>query len=42
MYLVCGLLQNAQASLYKTATPKYFNINPPSIGEYFFLKFVNG
>ena len=35
MYLVCGLLHNARASLYKTATSKYFDINPPSLGEYF-------
>ena len=35
MYLVCGLLHSAQASLYKTAASKYFDINPPSFGEYF-------
>ena len=37
MYLVCGFLQNARASLYKTATSKYFDINLPSLGEYFIL-----
>ena len=41
MYLVCGLLHSAQASLYKTAASKYFDINPPSFGV-FYLKFVNG
>ena len=35
MYLVCRLLHNVRASLYKTATSKYFDINPPSLGEYF-------
>ena len=35
MYLVCGLLRNARASLYKTATSKYFDINPPSLRDYF-------
>ena len=35
MYLVCVLLHNAGASLYKTATSKYFDINLPSLGEYF-------
>ena len=35
MYLICGLLHNAWASLYKTVTSKYFDISPPSLGEYF-------
>ena len=34
-YLVCGLLHNARTSLCKTATSKYFDINPQSLGEYF-------
>ena len=37
MYLPYGLLHNAPASLYKTATSKYFDINPQSLLEEYFI-----
>ena len=35
MHLVCGFLHNARASIYKKSNIKIFDINPPSLGEYF-------
>ena len=37
MYFPYGLLHNARASLYKTATSKYFDINPQSLLEEYFI-----
>ena len=35
MYITCSLLHNARAILYSSTTSKFFNINPPTIEEYF-------
>lgn len=35
MYVVCGLLHNARACLYKNNTSLFFNVDPPSLEEYF-------
>jgi len=35
MYVVSALLHNARAILYGTTTSKYFDIEPPSLREYF-------
>ena len=34
-FLVCGLLQNGHTCLYGNNVSEYFNILPPSLGEYF-------
>ena len=35
MYRVCALLTNARTCLYKTQTSEFFNIDPPTLEEYF-------
>lgn len=35
MYITCSLLHNARAILYGSTTSKFFNVNPPTIEEYF-------
>ena len=35
MYLVCGLLRNARVCLYGSLTSQYFEVEPPSLEEYF-------
>ena len=35
MYIVCVLLRNALTCLYGNSTSKFFNLDPPSIQEYF-------
>ena len=35
IYIVCALLTNARTCLYKSITSSYFNIDPPSLDEYF-------
>ena len=35
IYTVCALLTNARTCLYKSITRSYFNIDPPSLDEYF-------
>ena len=35
MYIVCGLLHNARACLYRNNTSKEFDVEPPSLAEYF-------
>jgi len=35
MYLVCALLHNARACLYQNSTSTFFNVEPPSLEEYF-------
>lgn len=35
MYVVCALLQNAITCLYGNQTSKFFNLEPPSVQEYF-------
>ena len=38
MYIVCVLLQNARSCLYGSITSKFFNIDPPTINEYFIVR----
>ena len=33
--LVCGILQNAQTCLYGNLVSDYFNLDPPSLQDYF-------
>ena len=35
MYIVCMLLQNGQCCLYGSTTSEYFDIQPPSLVDYF-------
>ena len=35
MYSVCGLLRNAITCFYGSATSDYFDLQPPTIQEYF-------
>ena len=35
MYIVCTLLHNARCCLYGSTTSQYFEIEPPSLTEYF-------
>lgn len=35
MYIVCALLQNARCCLYGSTTSEYFDIQPPSLVDYF-------
>ena len=35
MYIVCALLHNARCCLYGNITSKYFDLDPPTIREYF-------
>ena len=35
LFLVCGLLHNAHACLYGNLVSEYFDIEPPSLQEYF-------
>ena len=35
MYVVCALLHNAHTILYGNTTSQYFDINPPTLGDYF-------
>ena len=43
MYIVCTLLHNARCCLYGSTTSQYFEIEPPSLTEYFLWnrKFLN-
>ena len=38
MYIVCILLHNDRCCLYGSTTSQYFEIEPPSLTEYFFVK----
>ena len=35
MYLSCALIQNAHSCLYGSTTSEYFNVDPPTLEEYF-------
>ena len=35
MYLVCGLLANAHVCLYRSQTSEFFDVEPPTVEEYF-------
>ena len=35
MYIVCAILQNTLTCLYKNQTSLYFDIEPPTLQEYF-------
>ena len=35
MYIVCAILRNAMTCLYGNYTPGFFDIDPPSLQEYF-------
>ena len=35
IYLVCGILQNAHTCLYGNLVSDYFNLDPPSLQDYF-------
>jgi len=35
MYIVCALLTNARTCLYSSTTSRYFNLDPPSMKDYF-------
>jgi len=35
MYTVCALLQNARTCLYGNKVSTYFDVDPPSLEEYF-------
>ena len=35
MYLTCGILHNARICLYKSITSNYFEVEPPSLEDYF-------
>ena len=35
MYIVCAILRNALTCLYKNQTSYYFNLDPPTLHEYF-------
>ena len=35
MYIVCAILHNALTCLYGNQTSSYFDLNPPSLQEYF-------
>ena len=35
MYIVCAILQNARTCLYGNCTSNYFQLDPPSLVEYF-------
>ena len=35
MYIVCALLQNAITYLYGNSTSRFFNVQPPSLEDYF-------
>ena len=35
MYIVCAILRNALTCLYGNQTSKYFDLNPPSLEDYF-------
>ena len=35
MYLVCALIQNAITCMYGNQTSNYFDLNPPTVHEYF-------
>ena len=37
MYIVCALLQNGHTFLFKSANPKYFDIHPPELENYFII-----
>lgn len=34
-FLVCGLLQNAHTCLYSNVVSEYFDMQPPSLEDYF-------
>lgn len=38
MYIVCTSLHNARCCLYGSATSKYFEVQPPTLQEYFLQK----
>ena len=35
MYISCAVLRNAHTCLYKSTTSDYFNIDPPTLQQYF-------
>ena len=35
MYIVCALLRNALTCLYGNTTSQYFDLDPPTLQEYF-------
>ena len=35
MYIVCAILHNALTCLYGNSTSKFFDLDPPSIEDYF-------
>ena len=35
MYIACTLLQNASCCLHSSATSKYFEVQPPTLQEFF-------
>ena len=35
MYIVCALMENAHTILYGSVTTEYFDINPPTLDDYF-------
>ena len=35
MYIVCALLRNALTCLYGNETSEFFNLDPPSLHDYF-------
>lgn len=35
MYVVCATLRNALTCLYSNSTSRYFNLDPPTLQEYF-------
>ena len=35
VYIVCALLQNARACMYGNKVSEYFDIEPPTLQEYF-------
>ena len=35
MYIVCAILQNALTRLYSNSTSKYFELEPPTLQQYF-------
>lgn len=41
MYIVCTLLYNARCCLYGSMTSEYFELQPPSLEEYFSLCIVH-
>lgn len=36
IYVVCGILENAYACLYGNLVSEFFDVNPPTLAEYFY------